>query len=77
VTLHRVQVDRAVSGPGESQALDSYETVLNYARSARTSTGLRVDACPVETDYPTDVKTSDEAMRQLQLRPHENQPTRN
>ena len=57
--------------------LDNYETILNYARSTCTSTGLRVDACLVETDYPTGVKVSDEAMRQLQLRPHETQPTRN
>ncbi|MGH9304818.1 MAG: ISAzo13 family transposase [Acidimicrobiales bacterium] len=57
--------------------LDSYETILNYARTTRTSTGLQVSACLVERDYPTGVKISDEVMRQLRLRPHETQPTRN
>ncbi len=57
--------------------LDSYQTIINYARTTRTSTGLHVDAYLVDTDYPTGVKISDQAMKQLQLRPHDTQPTRN
>ncbi len=57
--------------------LDSYETILNYASTTRTSTGLRVNAYLVNTDYPQGVKVSDREMEQLQLRPHDTQPTRN
>jgi len=57
--------------------LDSYETILNYARTTRTTTGLEVNAYLVKTDYPTGVKISDQDMDQLQLRPHDTQPTRN
>ena len=57
--------------------LDSYETILNYARTTRTNTGLRIDAYLVHTDYPTGVKLSDTDMKQLRLRPHDTQPTRN
>ena len=42
-----------------------------------TTTGLRVNAYLVTTDYPTGIKTSDDQMNQLQLRPHDTQPTRN
>ncbi len=59
------------------QPLDSYETILNYARTTRTSTGLEVHAYLVKTDYPTGIKISDKDMDQLQLRPHETQPSRN
>jgi Rhodopirellula transposase DDE domain len=57
--------------------LDSYQTILNYARTTRTSTGLQVSAYLVDTDHPTGVKISDQATRQLHLRPHDTQPTRN
>jgi len=57
--------------------LDSYETILNYTRTTRTTTGLEVNAYLVKTDYPTGVKISDQDMDQLQLRPHDTQPTRN
>jgi hypothetical protein len=59
------------------QPLDSYETILNYARTTRTSTGLQVNAYLVDTDYPTGTKVSDQAMEQLRLRHHDTQPTRN
>lgn len=66
-----------VSKNWAGRPLDSYETILNYASTTRTSTGLRVNAYLVNTDYPTGVKVSDQAMKQLHLRPHETQPTRN
>jgi hypothetical protein len=59
------------------QPLDRYETILNYARTTRTSTGLRINAYLVDTDYQTGVKISDAAMKQLRLQPHDTQPTRN
>jgi len=57
--------------------LDSYETILNYARTTRTSTGLRVNAYLVDTPYPTGVKVSDKEMETLRLRRHDTQPARN
>lgn len=57
--------------------LDSYETILNYASTTRTSTGLKVNSYLVKTDYPKGVKVSDQEMEQLRLRPHDTQPTRN
>ena len=57
--------------------LDSYDTILNYASTTGTSTGLAVKACLVDTDYPKGVKISDQAMEELHLRPHDTQPTRN
>ena len=57
--------------------LDSYETILNYARTTTTANGLEVKAYLAPTDYPTGVKISDNEMDQLQLQPHDTQPTRN
>ena len=57
--------------------LDNYETILNYTRTTRTKTGLHINAYLVDTDYPTGVKISDNAMAELRLRPHDTQPTRN
>jgi hypothetical protein len=72
---HRVFSEISKNWAG--RPLDSYETVLNYARTTRTKTGLGVNAYLVKTDYPTGIKVSDKEMDQLQLRPHDTQPTRN
>jgi hypothetical protein len=66
-----------VSKNWAGRPLDSYETILNYASTTRTTTGLRVNAYLVNTDYPTGIKVSDHDMQQLQLQPHDTQPTRN
>lgn len=57
--------------------LDSYETILNYASTTRTTTGLKVNSYLVNTDYPKGVKVTDQEMEQLQLHPHDTQPIRN
>ena len=62
---------------GRTPSLDSYQTILNYARTTRTKTGLHIDAYLIQTDYPTGVKVTDAVMKQLRLRPHDTQPTRN
>lgn len=56
------------------QPLDSYETILNYARTTRTATGLQIKAYLIRTHYP---KGSDQEMDALHLRGHPTQPTRN
>lgn len=59
------------------QPLTSYDTILNFARSTRTETGLQIKAYLVRTTYPKGVKISDAQMATLQIRPHDTQPKRN
>lgn len=54
--------------------LDSYETILNYARTTRTSTGLRVRASFVPKPYVKGVEINDVQMRQLSLERHDPLP---
>lgn len=66
-----------ISKTWAGQPLVSYETILNYARTTRTTTGLRIKAYLVRTDYTQGVKISDQAMDALHLRFHDTQPNRN
>ena len=59
------------------QPLDTYETILNYARTTRTTTGLHIKAYLIRTHYPKGVRISDQEMDALHLRAHPAQPTRN
>ena len=54
--------------------LDSYETILNYLRTTRTSTGLRVRAHLVRKTYKTGVKVTDAQMRELRITPNSVMP---
>ena len=54
--------------------LDSYETILKYIRTTKTSAGLAVKAYLVPKKYEKGVKVSDERMRQLRLTPHATLP---
>ena len=47
--------------------LDSFETILKYLRTTRTSTGLRVRAHLVRKTYETGVKVTDAQMRGVRL----------
>lgn len=51
--------------------LASYETVLKYARTTKTATGLRVRARLMHKHYQKGLKVSDEQMAELCLSPHE------
>jgi len=57
--------------------LDRYDTIVRYAGSTTTSTGLQVKAYLVRKAYPKGVKIADEAMAALRLRRHDTQPERN
>jgi hypothetical protein len=57
--------------------LDSYQTILKYIRSTKTSTGLKVKAQLVTKTYKTGIKISDDEMSTLSLHPHKIQPNRN
>jgi hypothetical protein len=51
--------------------LDSYETVLNYIGTTKTSTGLQVNAYLVRKKYQTGIVTSDQQMSELHLTKHD------
>lgn len=51
--------------------LDSYETLLNYIRTTKTSTGLKVKAYLVRKKYTKGIKVSDDQMSQLRIVKHE------
>lgn len=57
--------------------LVSYETILNFINTTRTSTGLEVKAYLDPTTYQKSVKISDQQMRDLDLRKHDALPKRN
>ena len=54
--------------------LDSYETILKYLRTTRTSTGLRVRAHLVRRTYKTGIKVTDAQMRELRITPNRAMP---
>lgn len=57
--------------------LDSYQTILNYARSTTTSTGLRVKSYFVPKHYTKGVRVSDQVLAELRVDEHETQSARN
>lgn len=54
--------------------LDSYETVLKYIRTTRTTTGLRVRAALVRKQYRKGLPVSPAQVRCVRLRRHPNLP---
>jgi hypothetical protein len=66
-----------ISNNWAGQPLRSYETILNYVRTTKTKTGLRVSAHLVDEEYPTGVKISDTQFATIVLDRHEIQPLRN
>ncbi len=59
----------AVSANWAGQPLDSYETILKYIRTTRTSTGFRCRADLDTTPYRTGQKVSDAQFDEIRLRP--------
>lgn len=57
--------------------LDSYETLVSYASTTRTATGLTVRAHLVERAYNKGQRISNAQMRELHIEPHHVQPKRN
>ena len=55
----------------------NYETVVNLIGATKTRTGLRVKAVLDTATYDTGVKTNDDAMLELQPRPHKKHPAWN
>jgi Rhodopirellula transposase DDE domain len=51
-----------------------FETVINLISATTTRTGLNLQALLDEREYETGQRISDEAMQQLYLRKHEQDP---
>ena len=66
-----------ISKNWEGKPLNSYETILKYIRTTRTTTGLRVRSSLVRKEYEKGVKISDDQMAQLRDKNHATQPLRN
>lgn len=47
--------------------LDSYETILNYIRTTKTSTGLRVRSHLVQKAYKKGIKITDKQMKEISI----------
>ena len=56
-----------ISSNWEGEPLVSYEKILKYIRTTKTSTGLKVRASLDRRDYPVGVKPSAERLRQLRI----------
>jgi hypothetical protein len=69
---HRLfsEISKAWAG----RPLDSYQTILNYMRRTRTTTGLEVAAHLVRRKYYKGVRVPDAEMRELPLAPHPELP---
>jgi len=57
--------------------LDTYETILNYISTTRTSTGLKVKAYFDTRDYPKGVDISKQQMGQIRIEKHKTLPAWN
>lgn len=62
---HRLHSEISKNWAG--RPLDSYETVLNYLRTTRTRTGLRVRASLVRKRYEKGIKITDAQMREISI----------
>jgi len=51
--------------------LESFETVLKYIRTTKTSTGLTVKAHFVRKKYKTGEKVSDKQMKEIRIEKHQ------
>jgi hypothetical protein len=63
-----------VSRNWAGEPLDSYQKILNYARTTRTQTGLRVTAYLDRRHYPCGVKPTPDQLASLRLHRHETLP---
>jgi len=69
---HRLFSEISRNWAGEP--LDSYQKILNYARTTRTQTGLQVTAYLDRRNYPCGLKPTPEEVASLRLRRHETLP---
>jgi hypothetical protein len=58
----------------KGEPLVSFETVVNMISATKTKQGLRVKAILDRSRYETGVKISKEQMKELNLKPHQQNP---
>jgi len=63
-----------VSRNWNGEPLDSYQKILNYARTTQTQTGLRVTAYLDRRHYPRGLKPTPDQITSLRLQRHETLP---
>ena len=63
-----------VSRNWAGEPLDSYQKILNYARTTQTQTGLQVTAYLDRRFYPCGLKPTPDQMPSLRLQRHETLP---
>ncbi len=63
-----------VSRNWAGEPLDSYQKILNYARTTQTQTGLRVTAYLDRRHYPCGLKPMPDQIASLRLQHHETLP---
>jgi hypothetical protein len=63
-----------VSRNWAGEPLDSYQKILNYARTTKTQTGLKVTAYLDRRNYPCGLKPTPKEIASLRLRRHETLP---
>jgi Rhodopirellula transposase DDE domain len=63
-----------VSRNWAGEPLDSYQKILNYARTTQTQTGLQVTAYLDRRHYPCGLKPTPDQIASLRLLPHETLP---
>ncbi|MGH8647078.1 MAG: ISAzo13 family transposase [Gammaproteobacteria bacterium] len=66
-----------ISNNWAGKPLESYETLMKYIQTTKTSTGLGVRACLVTKDYAKGEKISDTDMSRLALTQHKTLPNWN
>ena len=72
---HRLFSEISKNWAGEP--LDTYEKILKWIRTTKTSTGLKVKAHFVRKHYKTGERVSDRQMETLSIKPHAKFPTWN
>lgn len=66
-----------ISKNWKGQPLNSMEMILNYIRTTRTVTGLKVKATLLPGNYPTGLKVSDNELKTIRLLPAKSMPAWN
>jgi hypothetical protein len=63
-----------VSKNWAGQPLTDYETILNFLRTTKTTTGLEVKAYLVKKKYEKNVKVPEQELERLAIKPHQTFP---
>ncbi len=66
-----------ISKNGQGEPLVSYEKALNFIKTIKTSTGLKVKVHLVDKDYEKNVTISDKEMKSISLERHNIMPKLN